>query len=338
MSLVVKSTAAANINIDLSNLNASTQSATRTGVSVLDGTLDVVTESLTLTVDGGTAVVPEFAIEFAAHQQTRAANVALKIGMKDGATYAYEADDLPAFDPIANVYDVRVIDGRRDEDLHTDIRGLANRETWSVQVTVSKGQTLTLDWSDAELPEYFNFTIVKGKYYNNSEIISMADTTSMTFTEGETFLTIVADKVAAAEDEFTFYLTPGWNLIGIPFALDADSLAKFDGIVFAYDEDANAYAQYDATTMEAGTSYWVYVSEAKEITVKAAAVPAAGVTLKAGWNFVTPVKGAELVMPETPVRVIWFYTADGYRMATEDADIQLGRGYWIYTDEDTVIW
>ena len=339
MSLVVKATAAANINIDLSNLNASTQSATRAGVSVLDGTLDVVTESLTLTVDGGTAVVPEFSIEFAAHQQTRAANVALKVGMADGATYAYEADDLPAFDPIANVYDVRVIDGRRDEDLHTDIRGLANRETWSVKVTVSEGQTLTLDWSEAELPEYFNFTIVKGKYYNKTEVIKMADTTSMTFTEGETFITIVADKVAAAEDEFTFYLTPGWNLIGIPFAMDAASLAKFDGFVFAYDEEAGAYVHYEPTAMVAGGSYWVYVDQAMEITVNAVAGDATdGVALKAGWNFVAPKKGAELVMPEAPVRVVWFYTADGYRMATEDADIQLGRGYWIYTDEDTVIW
>ncbi|MBO7621788.1 MAG: hypothetical protein J6T06_14855, partial [Victivallales bacterium] len=339
MSLVVKATAAANINIDLSNLNASTQSATSAGVSVYDGTLDVVTQALTLTVEGGMAVVPEFAIEFAAHQQTRAANVALKVGMADGATYAYEADDLPAFDPIANVYDVRIIDGRRDKDLHTDIRGLANREAWSVKVTVSKGQTLTLDWSEAELPEYFNFTIVKGKYYIEEETINMADTTSMTFAEGETFFTIVADKVAAAEDEFTFYLTPGWNLVGIPFAMDAASLAKFDGIVFAYDEDANTYVNYEPTAMVAGGSYWVFVNQATEITVNAVAGDATdGVALKAGWNFVAPQKGAELVMPKAPVRAVWFYTADGYRMATEDADIQLGRGYWIYTDEDTVIW
>ena len=341
MSLVVKSTAAANINIDLSNLNASTQSATRAGVSVLDGTLDVVTESLTLTVDGGMAVVPEFAIEFAAHQQTRASDINLTVGMADGASFAYstsEGDEV-AFNPIANVYDIRVIDGRRDDDLRTDIRGLANRETWSVVVTVIQGQTVTLDWSAAELPEYFDFTIVKGKYYNNSEVIDMRETTSMTFTEGETFFTIVADKVAVAEDEFTFYLTPGWNLIGIPFDMDATSLAKFDGIVFAYDEDSNTYAHYEPTAMVAGGSYWVYVNQAMEITVAAVAGDATdGVALKAGWNFVAPRKGAELVMPEAPVRAVWFYTTDGYRKATEDADIQLGRGYWIYTDEDTVIW
>ena len=167
----------------------------------------------------------------------------------------------------------------------------------------------------------------------------MADTTSMTFAEGETFFTIVADKVAAAEDEFTFYLTPGWNLVGIPFAMDAASLAKFDGIVFAYDEEANTYVNYEPTAMVAGGSYWVFVNQATEITVNAVAGDATdGVALKAGWNFVAPQKGAELVMPKAPVRAVWFYTADGYRMATEDADIQLGRGYWIYTDEDTVIW
>jgi hypothetical protein len=332
-SFVVKNTAAANISIDLSNIDGSVS-----GAAVSRGKLNVERQALSLAVDGGTAIVPEFNIEFAAHKQTRAANIALKVGMADGATYAYETDDLPAFDPIANVYDIRIIDGRREQDLHTDIRGLANRETWSVKVTVTKDQTVTLDWSEAELPEYFNFTIVKGKYYNEEETISMADTTSMTFTEGETFITIVADKVAAAEDEFTFSLTPGWNLIGIPFAMDANSLTKFDGIVFAYDADANVYAHYDAAAMEAGVSYWVYVTEAKEITVNAAAAPATGVALKAGWNFVTPMKGAELVMPKSPVRAVWFYTADGYRMATEDTDIQIGRGYWIYTDEDTVIW
>jgi hypothetical protein len=346
LSLVVKATAAGNINIDLSNLNASTQAATRAGTSVLDGTLEVVTESLTLAVDGGAAVVPEFAIEFAAHQLTRASDINLTVGMADGASFAYSTNegDEVAFDPIANVYDIRVIDGRRDDDLRTDIRGLANRETWSVVVTVIKGQTVTLDWSANELPEYFDFTIVKGKYYNNSEVIDMREATSMTFTEGETFITIVADKKASSdtpEASYTFSLTAGWNLIGIPFEMDTESLANFASIaaLFTYDEETRAYIQCDDTTaLVAGGSYWVFVNEATSITVNGSSINAEGIALKAGWNWVTPLKDSELTLPEGAVKAVWFYTNDGYRKATEDADIQLGRGYWVYSEEDTVIW
>jgi aspartate 1-decarboxylase len=334
MSFIVQNTAAGNISIDLSNIDA-----TVSGAIVRKGQLDVARQSLTLTVVNGTAVVPEFDIEFAAHQ-TRAGNVALKVGMANGATYAYEADDLLAFDPSANVYDVRVIDGRRDEDLLYDIRGLANRETWNVMVTVKGDNPVTLDWSNAELPEYFDFTIVKGKSHFDEEAVSMRATTSMTFEKGESFFTIVADKVAsAAAEEFIFNLNPGWNFIGIPFELDAASLAKFNGIVYGYSADADAYVQYDAAVMVAGASYWVYVTEAKTITVSAAvAAPTAGVQLSAGWNFVAPKKGDLLCMPGAPVRAVWFYTQDGYRQATKDADIKLGRGYWIYSDEATFIW
>jgi Ca2+-binding EF-hand superfamily protein len=346
LSLVVKATAAGNINIDLSNLNASTQAATRAGVSVLDGTLEVVTESLTIPVDGGAAVVPEFAIEFAAHQQTRAANVALKVGMAENASVAFNADegDMTSIPGFSEVYDVSVIDGRRDEKLHTDIRGLANRETWSVKVTVGKGQALTLDWSDAELPEYFDFSIVKGKYYNATEVIDMREVTSLAFSEGETFITIVADKKASSETSeasYTFSLTAGWNLIGIPLEMDAESLAKFANVaaVFTYDEATQSYIQIDDTTaLAAGCAYWVFATEAAEITVNGSIINAEGVALKVGWNWVTPLNDSELAMPADAVKAIWFYTSDGYRQATEDADIQLGRGYWVYSEEDAVIW
>ncbi|MBR4902071.1 MAG: C10 family peptidase [Victivallales bacterium] len=344
LSLVVKATAAGNINIDLSNLNASTQAATRAGTSVLDGTLEVVTESLTIAVDGGAAVVPEFDIEFAAHQQTRASNVALKVGMAENASFAFNAAEgdetlFPAFD---KVYDVRVIDGRRAEDLCKDIRGLANRETWSVQVTVGEGQALTLDWSEAELPEYFDFTIVKGKYYNDTEVIDMREKKSLAFAEGETFITIVADKKASEDGvvNYTFKLTPGWNLIGIPFEMDAASLSAFAGkvgAVFTFDDENQSYIPYEEDLVVGG-SYWVYVAEATDITVSGSRIEADGVTLKAGWNWVTPLKNSVLSMPEGTDKAVWFYTADGYRQATEDADIQLGRGYWVYSAEDIVIW
>ena len=192
---------------------------------------------------------------------------------------------IPAFE---KVYDVRVVDGRRTEELHTDIRGLANRETWSVQVTVGKGQSLTLDWSDAKLPEYFDFSVVKGKYYNATEVISMADTTSMTFAEGDTFITIVADKKASSEvpeASYKFNLVPGWNLIGIPFEMDAESLATFASLaaVFTFDEATQSYVQYDGTTaIAADTAYWVFVDEATAITVNGSAVVADGVSLKTG--------------------------------------------------------
>ena len=290
--------------------------------------------------------MPEFGIEFAAHQQTRAANVALKVGMAENASVAFnDADgDMTSIPGFSEVYDVSVIDGRRDEKLHTDIRGLANRETWNVKVTVGKGQALTLDWSDAELPEYFDFSIVKGKYYNATEVIDMREVTSLAFSEGETFITIVADKKASSETSeasYAFSLTAGWNLIGIPLEMDAESLAKFASVaaVFTYDEATQSYIQIDDTTaLVAGNAYWVFATEATEIAVNGSIINAEGVPLKAGWNWVTPLNDSELAMPTDAVKAVWFYTSDGYRQATEDADIQLGRGYWVYSEEDTVIW
>ncbi len=340
MEFVVKNTAAANISIDLRSFNGSVVDAT-----VEDGALKISGDALTLNVDGGTAVVPAFAIEFEAHQPTRAANVALKVGMAENASVAYDAaeGDVTAFPAFENVYDIRVIDGRRAEELQTDIRGLANRETWNVQVTVGEGQSLTLDWSEAELPEYFNFTIVKGKYFNDSEVIDMAEDKFMAFDEGVTYITIIADKKASVVPEatYTFNLTPGWNLIGIPFEMDAESLAKFTSVlaVYTYDDVTQAYIQYeDTTALSAGCAYWVFVNEAIEITVTGAAIEAEGVALKAGWNWVTPLKDSVLALPQGVVKTVWFYTPDGYRQATEDDEIQIGCGYWVYSAEDTVIW
>ena len=265
--------------------------------------------------------------------------------MAENASVAYAAaeGDVTAFPAFENVYDIRVIDGRRAEELQTDIRGLANRETWNVQVTVGEGQSLTLDWSDAELPEYFNFTIVKGKYFNDSEVIGMAEDKFMAFDEGVTYITIIADKKASVvpEASYTFNLTPGWNLIGIPFEMDAESLAKFTSVlaVYTYDDVTQAYIQYeDTTALSAGCAYWVFVNEATEITVTGAAIEAEGVALKAGWNWVTPLKDSVLALPQGVVKTVWFYTPDGYRQATEDDEIQIGCGYWIYSAEDTVIW
>ena len=120
----------------------------------------------------------------------------MNVGMADGASYAYsvEEGDIRAVNPNGNVYDIRVIDRRRGEDLHTDIRGFANREVWNIQITVATGQRLTLDWSEANLPDYFDFSIVKGKYYFDEETVRMDENTSMTFTEGQTFIRIVAEK------------------------------------------------------------------------------------------------------------------------------------------------
>ena len=340
MSFIVKNTASDYINIDLGDIDSSISKA-----AVSKGQLDVTTNTLTLAVEGGKADIAPFTVAFEAHQQTRELNEAIKIGMADGATVAFEAGDEPAFEPIANLYDVRIIDARRDDDLLTDIRGLANRETWNVQVTVSDGQTVTLSWANAELPEDFDFSIVKGKYFFNSfglETIDMRDATSMTFKSGVTYITIVANRKVSENteaDTYQFNLIPGWNFIGIPFTMDEDSFAALAEAVtvYAYDEEANGYVPYTPAAFEAGCGYWVYAAEAKNVTVKAAGETLDGVALKAGWNWVTPLKGSALAMPAA-ARVVWFYTKDGYRQATEDADIVVGRGYWIYSDADAVIW
>ena len=343
MEFIVKDTAVDFINIDLSELDANIVKAVASM-----GQLDITANALTLAVEGGADNVAPFTVAFEAHQQTRELNEAIVIGMKEGATYAAEADDMPAFDQTANIYDVRIVDARRDADLQADYRGLANRETWNVQITVNGGQNLTLSWANAELPEDFDFTIVKcknfyGSYNSENATIDMRDATSMSFKPGVTYITIVANKKVSENteaDTYQFKLIPGWNLIGIPFALDEASQADFLSkvVVYAYDEAANNYIPAELTTLEAGVSYWVFADEAKSITVKAADGEALnGVALKAGWNWVAPLKGSELAMPAA-ARIVWFYTQDGYRQATEDADIVVGRGYWIYSDTDAVIW
>ena len=95
---------------------------------------------------------------------------------------------------------------------------------------------------------------------------------------------IVADKKATPTPEasHTFKLTPGWNLIGIPFELDAESLAKFASVaaVFTYDEATQSYIQHeDTTAIVAGNAYWVFVAEATDITVTGSEVADYGVAL-----------------------------------------------------------
>jgi len=169
-------------------------------------------------------------------------------------------------------------------------------------------------------------------------------------------------------------LSPGWNLVSVPRALENSSIeAVFDGItsitkIYTYQDGNWAGSAYDGTwnelisgfpieDIEDGIGYWVYATEPTTVTISLEPLGYVEVIppdydLSMGWTMIgyTTLQ----LEPEMPVPVyltnldgIWqsmynYAPATGYDQAKPDHEdgfdnIELGRGYWIYLNDAGVL-
>ncbi|MGI5922468.1 MAG: C10 family peptidase [Lentisphaeria bacterium] len=335
------------------------------GPTTSAGTLGViVANSLTFNVidDSTRSPQPEFALAFerAYTAGTRAsAEAELILGMAVGAVFAgTDALDSPAGPAFPGVYYVAFDEEGRDEPLKWDFRGLSDAEVWNVVGTLPAGASLKLDWSlslsgtdpDYSMPDYFDFFIT---FPEGGEIdMRAAANKYIEFTNpGATTMNFAfAVEVVKHIDlvSHTYQLHGGWNLIGVPFALDEDSqglLVTLDPM--GYDPATAAYVE-DVNQFIPGKAYWVNVpaglltAGVYNMTLRGTEVGDSAVPVSVGWNLVSPLYRSDLVNNGNPtsnlIPTVWYWEPGGYLWLLPDKNAKVGVGYWLNSSVDGEIW
>jgi hypothetical protein len=321
-----------------------------------------IANSLTFTVtdpNTPTPEQPEFALAFETTYTagTRASDKAeLILGMLNGASFDItDPQDSLAGPAFEGVYYVAFDEAGRNAPLKWDFRGLSDAQTWNVTGRLPGGGRLKLDWAlslagtdpDYSMPTYFDFFIVfptggridmrsaEDKYV---EFINPG-TTNMDFE----FAVEVVKHVDLASHTYRLY--GGWNLIGVPFALDENShalLASFEPM--GYDPATGAYVT-DVNQFVPGKAYWVHVSTdlltagVYNMTLRGTEVEDAAVQVSAGWNLLSPLYHSRLDNPTSAtIPTVWYWTPQGYRWLLPANNPAVGVGYWFYSETATTIW
>ena len=132
-------------------------------------------------------------------------------------------------------------------------------------------------------------------------------------------------------ERLTLALTPGWNLVHLPFAPDDYSSLLLQGHPL-FTLEKQVYVR--PATLESGRSYWLYqrTTEARGLQVFPAGETRASAAspLTAGWNLTGP-SSAEATLDDT--HAVWRFQGGQWRLV-EPADGQIrltpGHGYFIY--------
>ena len=135
-------------------------------------------------------------------------------------------------------------------------------------------------------------------------------------------------------------LTNGWNLIGIPFELADESLARLaEYTTMRYDAECQCFLP-DTETVP-GKAFWLYESSDAPEPLVLFGIPleTTAVTLEKGWNLVTPLYGTKdaAALPEG--------VSDGWRwkngvifhLFAEELAVP-GTGYWLHSPIRMTIW
>ncbi len=131
-----------------------------------------------------------------------------------------------------------------------------------------------------------------------------------------------------------YNLTPGWNLISLPFKPDAYSEMLMVGLG-VYGLSDGSYVRRNALT--AGDGCWMFLREASVFDVlpmrqtrEAVAIP-----LRPGWNLIGPTEAERYLEGDYTV---WSWQGGGMRLLEADAYggymLEAGKGYWVYCQEE----
>jgi len=273
----------------------------------------------------------------------------MQFGAKPGASDGFDAADGDYPAPPSGV------DGEQayfllssGEKLSKDFRSLAAETTWQLvlKVPADSRETWQLNWDPSELPTgmYTALTPVDSSWNAIGAAVDMNAVNTLDVVNAggdaatERFLLTVSDKFPV-----TYDLAEGWNLIGVPYDLDAaNQAAILDSVdILAVFGWANGGGYGIPTTLEAGHGYWVYAAQATQIAVQGT-VAAPGITLGAGWNLVGPTRDeADPSVGNAHVLAVWGWTpTHGYNNpdSGDPAPCKAGVGYWIYADQTETVW
>jgi hypothetical protein len=68
--------------------------------------------------------------------------------------------------------------------------------------------------------------------------------------------------------EITLDILPGWNLIGVPFAVDAAVFGDYASVLWRWDARIQRYNAIDAGFLESAVGYWLFASSSASLTIQ----------------------------------------------------------------------
>jgi uncharacterized repeat protein (TIGR01451 family) len=161
-------------------------------------------------------------------------------------------------------------------------------------------------------------------------------------------------------ETYTLNLKPGWNLISVPIrpynTTLSDVLAPIAG---KYTDVAAwngqwAYRSYaygswfgDLATIEPKKGYWIYMTEAANLTIHGGAINSFNITLYGGWNLIGWPSTQSVPLSDLTINYVdfatwedgrWVYRSYAYGDWFGELDtIEPGKGYWVNTAENSAI-
>ena len=233
--------------------------------------------------------------------------------------------------PFSPSYNLAFTDG--EVALSTDVRVFAESTTWTVTAELSAHSTLTLDWVASaggeddtySMPEEYEFTLTRGE-----ESLDMRNETSILLdnsTGDETRKFSFTITVTHIEEgpTVTCNLAQGWNLIGIPFELDASSVLKLNQcMTMGFDASVQTYV-HSNLEYAPGSGIWLFTEKAASLKLKGTVVEQAP-PLEAGWNLVSPLYGED-TLPDGATE-IWYWTSGSNQPFQYGDKANPGTGYW----------
>ncbi len=184
-----------------------------------------------------------------------------------------------------------------------DMRPLAPigaTESWAFNVDTNEiGETVELRWDNGSLPaDRFGFTLTN---LDSGESVDMAARDVYTYQaagdgNSSARFRIDAVKLDVGTIKLARKLKKGWNLVSIPLSLHesgaesqlGNNLKKME-VVRLQARKYYCAREEEGVDLQAGTAYWMYTGEEKEIEFHGIAVDGASavdVTLEAGFNMI----------------------------------------------------
>ncbi|MBO7090743.1 MAG: hypothetical protein J6W23_03085, partial [Victivallales bacterium] len=116
-------------------------------------------------------------------------------------------------------------------------------------------------------------------------------------------------------------LTPGWNLIGVPYTLQLLPDAHFEGISQIWTSDAFNNMLISDGSVTAGAAYWVFLGANQSFSIKGFTQEAHIPTLPTGWSM--------MAYPgQIPNTIMYIYKNGKFIELTND--VSDTTGVWIY--------
>ena len=132
----------------------------------------------------------------------------------------------------------------------------------------------------------------------------------------------------------TLPLSPGWNLVGIPFRLNESSNRLLQSLhPYGYAPVSRSYQRIQ--DYAPGSAVWVFAETEASLTLTGFIQDFQGQDLHKGWNLFTPVQPSNASEPSGIHHdSIWIWSPTGYSLLPKRQKLLPGTAYWLFSETE----